>query len=316
MNVKTKLYSPQEQFSSTKTCKRTSGIFTLLELLRVKQWIKNGFVLIPLFIQFHMLESYQILKAFIACLLFCGVSSAVYIFNDLMDVQEDKMNSNKKFRPIASGAVSKTFAITIGIVLCATMLAIGYAFSIYCGAILTIYILLNLMYSLKLRNITFIDLFVISAGFVLRVILGFTILNITWYETNYMCFSLFIMFGTLFIGMGKRKGEMLQFSNDVMKCRASLKKLSLEDMNQIISILIACTITSYILFVVESNVKVVYFSVPLLLLGILRYQFLLKDADVIGKPEKRILSDRPIIVCILLWAIFFLGIDFLIPNID
>jgi 4-hydroxybenzoate polyprenyltransferase len=310
MAVKERTYFlKMEQTAVPETYSKPGKIHTILKLLRVKQWVKNSFVLVPLLIQFHPPEIEQVAVALIGCFLFCGISSSVYIFNDLMDVKEDRAHPYKRFRPIASGAVSKASAIAISVSLCAATLATGYIFDISCGIILTLYILLNLMYSLKLRKFMLVDLFVISMGFVLRVLLGLDMLKTAWYTTNYICFLLFIMFGTLFISIGKRKGEMMLLYHDGKKCRSSICGLSLEDFNQIICVFMACTILSYVLFLIETNITISYLTIPFVLYGISRYQLISKNADMIGSPELIMLNDRPIILCILLWGAFFLCIN-------
>ena len=289
--------------------KSIGNLFTIyFNLLRGKQWIKNGFVFIPIMLLFKLPTLLQLRRITIGAALFCLISSCIYIFNDLIDVECDRKHPVKKYRPIASGKVSIRKAIVIEVVLTLITLISSWCFKKeFFGVVLT-YFLLNIAYSLKLKKYIFIDVVIISLGFILRVLAGFLLLNIPLNEKVCIYFLVFIMFLTLFIGMGKRKGEIGVLEGESKSHRKSLEFYSIELIDQLMLILITCAIMTYILFIIEVNVLLAYLTVPLLLYGIFRYQYLGKNANVLGKPDKMIFMDRPLRYCIIMWGITFISI--------
>lgn len=297
---------PKPYFSSS-TSLKPKQVRLGLAILRPRQWIKNGFVFLGILLQLQFPSWSQILQVIIGVVLFCGISSTVYIFNDLIDFEKDRIHPEKKKRPIASGKISKKVAIILMIVIGSITLTSGYLFNRNCGIILTAYVVVNIMYSLKLKEYIFIDLFCISVGFTLRVLLGFILLGLP--TTQYRClwFLLFIMFFTLFIGLGKRKSELITLSVLSSAHRGSLKQYSLELISEIMPILITCTLITYIMYTIESESVMIVLSVVFLLYGILRYQYLYNNIYALGKPENIIFIDRPMRICILVWGLIYIG---------
>jgi len=300
MDGKEKKYMFHKQASIRENC------ILILNLLRVRQWVKNGFVFLGLLITLQRPNLKHVLTASIGCILFCCISSAVYIFNDIVDAEKDKIHPEKRFRSIASGQVSIKVAMYCGCTIACVTLFITYYFNLYCGFILTGYLILNIVYSLKLKNYIFLDLFIISTGFSLRLLMGFVLVDKGLEQTVYTWFLLFIIFLTLFIGMGKRKTELYILKGSSNTHRHNLKDYSVELIKEIMPILTACTLITYIVYAIETHVKIIILTIPLVLYSILRYQYLAYKTEIGGKPESIIFYDKPIRICILAWSSIYI----------
>ncbi|MBO4697951.1 MAG: UbiA prenyltransferase family protein [Lachnospiraceae bacterium] len=278
---------------------------SLIQLIRVKQWIKNGFVFVPLLFVFGFPSFLQLYNCAIGAFLFCLVSSAVYIMNDIVDVQKDRAHPVKKNRPIASGAVPIPLAYAmIGVLLISSLLGAFY-FNKTVALLILSYFVINIAYSLFLKKLMFIDVFTISLGFILRICAGFMILNKNIAEPVNTWFILFVAFLTLFIGVGKRCSELKTLGNNSSDFRESLRGCSIAQLEQIIVMLMTCTIMSYAIFVYASKIILLYATSPVLLYGIFRYHFLNNKSDLTGSPEMIVYKDRPILVSMLVWAFLF-----------
>ena len=277
-------------------------------LLRGKQWIKNGFVFIPLLLQFRLPTLLQFKNIMVGAFLFCMISSVIYILNDLADVACDRKHPVKKYRPIAAGAISEKSAKRIDGVLALLTFGAAFLFNRLFFGVVICYFILNVAYSLKLKRYIFIDVFIISIGFILRLLAGFLILDLPLNEKSCLYFILFISFLTLFVGMGKRKGEMDVLEEESKQHRQALEFYSIELIDQLMLILTTCTIMTYVLFIMEIHIILSYITVPLLLYGIFCYQYLGKNASVLGRPDKMIFLDRPLRFSIMIWGLTFIGI--------
>lgn len=298
--------SPYDLTSSEKV-----GFFRLtLKLIRMKQWIKNGFVFVPLLFLFAMPSVSQVLSCALGAFFFCLVSSAVYIMNDIVDVSKDRAHPVKKNRPIASGAVPLGGAR----LLCCLLLVAGVAgaafFNPYVAIIILGYFVMNIAYSLFLKKIMFVDVFTISMGFILRLCAGFKVLKKPISDPCTMWFIFFAAFLTLFIGVGKRCNELKIMGSSSGEFRESLKGCSTTQLDQLIVMLMACTIMSYAIFVYTTQIKYLVLTMPLLLLGVFRYHYLNNGSELTGSPEMIIYKDRPIRCCLVFWALILIAICF------
>ena len=285
------------------------NVFKLfIQLIRVKQWIKNGFVFVPLLLLFALPSLGQIRNCILGAFLFCLISSAVYIMNDIVDVEKDRTHPVKKMRPIASGVISVGVAyILLGCLLAGALLA-AFLFDKTVAFLLACYFVMNIAYSFFLKKIMYVDVFTISMGFLIRVGVGFRVLHLSMDDTVNLWFAVFVVFLTLFIGMGKRHNELKMLGGDSSDFRQSLSECSMEQLDQIMNILMTCTIMSYTMFVFQTQRPLLFITLPLLLYSIFRYHFLENKTDLLGSPEMIIYKDAPIRWCILLWAVLLVGI--------
>ncbi len=308
------------------TLPRTSAGHTFLNLLkemRVRQWSKNIFVLAGIvFSEQHLLTQVDaLLKTGIAFLLFCFVSSTVYIINDLADLEQDRQHPRKRFRPLASGQLSPALAIATGIFLLAVCIAVivgmlatttpmdaGWA---WFGALLLVYFILQLAYTFVLKNIVLLDLFAVSAGFLLRAVGGAAILLVN--ITPWWFLSLFFL--TLFQSLGKRRNERLILAENAGSHRRTLDEYSIQFLDYLLLIDIACTIVVYSLATFTSPLGVrmsfpfLMLTVPFVVFALFRYLYLIIQKGEGGEPEEVILRDRTLLATIGLWGILVLLIQ-------
>ena len=281
---------------------------SIIQLIRVKQWIKNGFVFVPPLFVFALPSFSQIAGCAVGAFLFCLVSSSVYIMNDIFDVAKDRAHPVKRNRPIASGAVPMGAAYLVFGLLLTSSLVGAFFFDRIVALIILAYFVINIAYTIFLKKLMFIDVFTISLGFILRLCAGFRILHKPVYESCNVWFILFVMFLTLFIGIGKRCSEMKLLGNDSTGFRESLNGCSIAQLEQLIIMLMTCTIMSYAIFIYISEVKALFITAPVLMYGIFRYHFLNEKSTIAGSPELIVYKDRPMRTCLLLWAVLFISI--------
>lgn len=177
----------------------------LLRLLRPKQWVKNIFVLVPLIFSRTFTEPGRVLRALGAFLCFTAVSSAIYVLNDIIDIEKDRLHETKRFRPLASGEVTKGQAFILMALLLVLGLAVAFAISTNVVLCLTTYIVLNILYSLFFKKIVILDITVIAIGFVLRVITGAAAINV--YISSWVLLCSFLLPSALLRGKGKPKRQ-------------------------------------------------------------------------------------------------------------
>lgn len=284
----------------------------LIKTLRPRQWTKNAFILAALVFDHQLTHVPALLRTLAAFALFCFLSSAVYIINDIMDVEIDRNHPTKKNRPIASGQISAFFAIIFVIVLLAVIFPLAFWLSPYFALVCAIYLLINLLYSKWLKHIPLIDVLVIASGFVLRVVAGVSVIHVERFSPwLYIVTTLF----ALYIGFGKRRAEMVQVSNDVNNTRPVLNGYSLTLLDQLITIVSATTVVSYSLYTFSApnlpENHSMMLTIPFVLYGIFRYLYLIQIKQAGGEPEELLLRDRPLQITIILWAIAILLIFYL-----
>lgn len=276
----------------------------IIKSMRPKQWVKNVFVLAALVFDRQLTNWPATLTTLIGVFLFCMLSGAVYLINDVFDKKADQNHPTKKNRPIASGKLPVNVAITTAIIVVVGSLYWAFRLSSSFGVISTVYFVMNLAYSFKLKHIPLIDVMVIATGFVLRVGAGVSLIQVERFSPwLYVCTTLL----ALFIGFGKRRAEIVCLSENATQHRKVLDGYSLEFLDQLITIVSGTAIVAYSLYTFsapnlpENNSMML--TIPFVLYGLFRYLYLIKIQKSGGAPEDLILSDRPLQVCILLWGI-------------
>lgn len=273
-----------------------------LKLIRVKHWLKNMLVLFPMFfnMNIHKIKYSKIL--ILAFFIFCFTSSIIYIINDINDIEKDKLHPVKKLRPLASGKITKKNAvITLIIISIINIVFISVLYKINKSIVViiipTIYTIMNLLYSKFLKNIPIIDVSVIVMGFVLRVIYGGVVTNVTVSKYLY----LMIIFGAYFLAFGKRRNEMIKNGT---KSRKSLKLYNKDFLDKNMYVMLSLAIVSYTLWCVDKETIArigndnLYWTIPMVIL-ILEMYSLNIEKDSNGDPIEVILENK-----ILLGTIF------------
>ncbi len=267
----------------------------LVRLLRPKQWVKNGFVAAPLLFSNAYLDPRALLQATYAVLLFCLAASAVYLFNDLHDLEQDRLHPEKaKTRPLASGQVQPKAAWALGLIILITLLGAGLVMpNVLC--IIGLYLLLNLAYTLWLKQQPVIDLFCIALGFVLRVYCGAIALTLP--VSNWMFITTLSL--ALYLAATKRRQEYQQHGN---KSRPVLTRYSLPLLDYYAQMSATGALVFYSMFVMSAKPQLII-TVPIVLFGLFRYAYLVQIKVEGESPTDSLLNDRLLSVTVLLWVI-------------
>ena len=286
---------------------------------RPNQWTKNLLVfLAPLFaFSFDTQTLLTSIKAFIA---FCLISSSIYLINDSIDKDKDKEHPTKKFRAIASGLVSIKSAFILSLVYSSLSFIIGFSINIFFGFILVLYFLVQILYCFKLKHIPIIEFFCIASGFILRSVAGGVAANI--FISSWFLLSVGML--SLFLAVEKRKAEIVNLQNSKLNTRKVLKSYSLTLINKFEAVLTSSTIMTYSLWAYGPSIggsksPFMIITIPLVMLGIFRYQMLseikqnriLKKSNInLETPEKIIFTDKPIQIIVLSWLLIIIYIGF------
>lgn len=236
-------------------------------------------------------------------ILFCLAASSIYIFNDIQDRQNDSKHPEKGRRPIALGNLPVTQAYFVSVLLGGIALVFASVLDLTFFALLVTYILLNLSYSLKLKQVVILDIMCIAFGFVLRILAGTTLAGIIPSDWLIVC----TMTISLFLGFSKRRNELVFMVNHTDNQRKVLADYSIPFLDQMIAMVTACTVMSYILYTVSSETvarfgtRNLIFTIPFVLFGIFRYLYLIYHKRIIEEPTDLILMDFSSLFNILLW---------------
>jgi len=281
----------------------------LIKAMRPKQWTKNAFVFFALVFDKQLFLPDPFLRTLEGFFLFCLISSTVYLFNDIADVESDRKHPEKKNRPIASGALSMNAAWIAAIVLALITIPLGYFLSPIFSGILTLYLVINLLYSRWLKHVPVLDVLIIAAGFVLRVGAGASLIVVERFSPwLYVVTTLF----ALFIGFGKRRAEITLLEKGAGSHRKVLDGYTLPLLDQFITIVSGTTIVSYSLYTFSApnlpENHTMMLTIPFAVYGIFRYLQLIQTGHAAGAPDEVALKDRPLQVTALLWGLTVLAI--------
>ena len=286
-----------------------------LELIRVKHWLKNGLIFLPIFFSINVLVFRQVYISFIAFLVFCFSSSIVYVINDINDIESDKLHAIKKNRPLASGKVSiKNAKITLIFLILCLLCFMIYLYSIinniFIILIPLIYIVLNILYSKGFKNIPVIDVVILMIGFVLRIVYGGVATDIQVSKYLY----LMIMFGSFYLGFGKRRNEI---NKSGTKTRKVLKIYNEEFLNKNMYVMLGLAIASYTLWCVDpatiAYIKgdYLFWTIPFVIVILLLYSLNI-EGDSYGDPVDVILSDKLLFLMCVLYVILMFVILYML----
>jgi len=282
----------------------------LVRSLRPAQWVKNLFVLAPLVFAHRLENTDLLLRALGAMALFCAASSAVYLFNDLRDRELDRLHPLKSRRPIASGALPLPVAAAV-----ATLLALGsLAAAVPLGprflAALGVYLALNLLYTVALKNIVILDVMSIAAGFVLRILGGAAAIAVEVSGWLVLCGT----FLALFLALAKRRHELMLMSDEAQAQRRVLADYSPGFLDQMINVVTASTMISYALYTTDPQTAArlgtgrLIWTLPLVLFGIFRFLYLLYQRPSLKNPTEAILTDWPFLANMALWSLLVVAL--------
>ncbi|NCI18543.1 decaprenyl-phosphate phosphoribosyltransferase [Clostridium botulinum] len=273
----------------------------IIALMRPKQWIKNFFVFAAIIFSGNLTNEIILKNNLITFILFCLTSSTIYILNDIVDLEKDKKHPEKKNRPLPSGRVSKSTAIIMNIVILFTVLFCSYKFVDYrIMYIYLLYIVMNIFYCFKLKNVVILDVMVITFGFVLRMESGSLATKVSVSPWLFLCTILL----SLFLALNKRKSEIITLKDNRGSHRKILEEYSVELIDNMLTIVTPSILISYCIYTFSSvQSKRMMYTIPFVLYGIFRYQYLMNNHNLGGKPEDVFGKDKPFLVNMVLWVI-------------
>ncbi|HEY5983208.1 MAG TPA: decaprenyl-phosphate phosphoribosyltransferase [Anaerolineales bacterium] len=287
-------------------------IAALLKTMRPRQWTKNVFVFAALVFDKQLLIPTSFLRTLGGFVIFCLVSSSVYIFNDLADIEADRQHPQKRNRPIPSGKLPVGLAWVAGVLLLGISLVCGYLLSPAFAAVVAAYFLLNLAYSKWLKHVLILDVLILAAGFVLRVDAGVRLIQVERFSPwLYVVMTLL----ALYLGFGKRRAELALLTDDAANHRKVLQGYTIPLLDQYIMIVSGMTIIGYSLYTFSAiNLPAnhtMMLTIPFVVYAIFRYLYLIEVEHAGGAPEEILLTDRPFQVSMLLWALAVLAVFYL-----
>lgn len=275
----------------------------LLRLMRPYQWVKNAFVFTGLLFGHAWHDHNLVTRVGIAFAAFCLVSSAIYTFNDIVDLEQDKQHPKKSKRPLASGRVSISAAVILAILLAVLGLVLAYAASSKVLIILLLYALMNIAYSLRFKHVVILDVFIIATGFMLRILAGTLGVGIPPSQWLLLC-GLMV---TLFLGFTKRRAEIIALTDDKTAHRRVLEHYSPVLLDKMIGITAAGLIMSYSLYTMNPDTIRIHgtanliYTVPFVMYGVFRYIYLLHHQSRGGDPSHDLVRDPHLLIVVGAW---------------
>ena len=273
--------------------------------LRPHQWTKNLVVFAALALSKHLFDLDLAMRAASAFAIFCGLSGTVYLINDIVDVERDRLHPKKRLRPVASGALGERQAAIVALVLGAACLAAGAALGRQFTAWAIGFLVLNLLYSFRLKHVVIIDVLTLSLGFVVRAVAGGVAISVPVSDWLLVCTILL----ALFMALAKRRHELTSLSENASEHRQILAEYSPYLLDQMISVVTASCVTAYAFYTLAHETRekfqtdLLSLTIPFVLYGIFRYLYLVHLKDQGGSPSEVLLTDRPLLVAVALWAV-------------
>ena len=281
-----------------------STVGLLFVSLRPEQWTKNLLVLAGVVFGGRLLEPPAVAIALAAFAIFCALSGAVYLFNDVADREADQNHPLKRERPIASGQLSATSAVTAGVVLGIAGVATAFSIGTQFGIVAAAYLAAQILYSFGLKHVVIVDVLMIAAGFVLRAIAGAVAVNVPIGHWLLVCTTLL----ALFLALSKRRHELTLLAGGATDHRRILEEYSPYLLDQMIGVVTSSTLIAYTVYATSSDTAArlgtakLGLTIPFVLYGIFRYLYLVHQKRGGGSPATMLLTDRPLLGCVALWA--------------
>jgi 4-hydroxybenzoate polyprenyltransferase len=278
--------------------------WAIVRSLRPRQWAKNLFVFAGLVFSQQLLTP-KAWTAGAAFLLFCALSGAIYLLNDVADAEKDRLHPEKRRRPVASGVLPRGVALAAGVALIAVALVLSFGLSFDFGLVAAAYVVLLTAYSVWLKRLVILDVLTVAIGFVLRAVAGAVAIDVDISGWLLICTVLV----ALFLALGKRRHEYLTLHGDAAAHRPILAEYSEGFLDQMIAVVTASTVTAYALYtmspetVAKFHSRLLPLTLPFVLYGVFRYLYLLYRRQLGGNPSDLFLQDRALIVNTLCWVL-------------
>jgi 4-hydroxybenzoate polyprenyltransferase len=283
--------------------------------LRPHQWTKNLLLFAALAFSKHLFDPDLFAAAAAAFAVFCGLSGTVYLVNDIVDLERDRLHPVKRHRPLPRGDLSVGAARMVALVLGAASLAAAVALRPLFAALAVAYVALNLLYSFLLKDVVLLDVLTLSLSFVIRAVAGAVVIRVHFSEWLLMCTILL----ALFLSLAKRRHELVSLS-DAASHRSSLAEYSPYLLDQMIGVVAASCVMSYALYTTARETVERFatdrliWTFPFVLYGIFRYLYLVHQKEQGGSPTEVLLTDKPLLLDLALWALAIVAIVYTAPG--
>ena len=277
----------------------------LVKTMRLQQWTKNSFVYAALVFDGKLFQPVHFWQTTLVAFAFCLVSSAVYLINDLVDIDKDRLHPRKRLRPLPSGELNPRLALVAALTLAVGSLLLAMWINLWVAAVVLAYLLQNIAYSLYLKHIVLIDVMVLSLGFLLRVVAGVIVVNVSHFSPwLYVCVTLL----SLFLGFGKRRHEIALLENEAANHRPSLEEYSVYLLDQIIGLVTTSMLVAYTFYTFDAETALasdgrMLLTVPFVFYFIVRYLYLIHIKKLGGAPDELLFHDRPLFINTVLFAL-------------
>lgn len=279
-------------------------LLALFKTMRPRQWAKNAFVFTALVFDIKLFNLEFLLRALAAFALLCLLASAVYLVNDLVDVEKDRQHPTKRYRPLAAGTLPVSLALSAAILFPIIALSGAFYLNPYFGGLALFYFVLNLLYSFWLKNVVLLDILIVAAGFVIRVACGTVLFPVQrfspWLYVGMTLLALFLI-------LGKRRHEITLLSEKANSHRAVLANYNLNFIDQMIGIVTTSAIIAYSFYTFTAeNLPAdhsMMLTIPFVLYGIFRYLYLIHVRNLGGAPDELLFKDRPLLLNVVLWGL-------------
>ena len=284
----------------------------LIKTLRPKQWTKNGFIFVPLVFDVKLFRIEPLSRTLAGFVMLCLISGTVYLINDLVDIEKDRQHPTKRHRPLPSGQLPKSVAITAAVLIPAVVLPLSFLLDVTFGLIITGYLAMQIAYSLWLKNVVIVDVMIIAAGFVLRVAAG---VPLVWAERFSPWLYVFTTLLALFLALGKRRQEIVLLKGEASNTRAILDHYSLPFLDEMMAVVTAGTVMTYALYTFSApnlpENHTMMLTIPFVIYGIFRYLYVIHIQGNGGAPDEVVLTDRPLQVAVALFGLSVVAILYL-----
>jgi 4-hydroxybenzoate polyprenyltransferase len=287
----------------------------LLKTMRPKQWAKNACVFVAIIFDRQLNHLTPLARTLAGFALFCLLSSAVYIINDLVDIEADRQHPKKRNRPLPAGKLPASVATTAAVVFLLVALPASFLLGWYFGLLALGYLLLNLAYSKWLKHIPILDVLVLASFYVLRVGAGVVLIQVARFSPWLYIFTIFL---ALFLGVGKRRAELNLLADAANSHRPVLEGYTLPLLDQLMTIVSSLTIITYSLYTFSAENlprnHSMMLTIPFVIYGIFRYLYLVQVEHSGGAPEEVLFSDRPLQITLLLCGVSVFVIFYLLHH--
>ena len=279
-------------------------ILAFLRALRPVQWVKNVFVLAPVVFAQRLTDADALARAGVVFVVFCAAASAVYLWNDLRDREEDRKHPLKRHRPIASGAVSVPVAVAGAVTFAASALGLAAYLGGSVVVLVAVYLVVNLLYAGGLKHVVVLDVMAVASGYVIRVEAGAQAVPVDVSRWLVLC----TIFLALFLVLSKRRHELLLLQNKAGAHRAVLSHYSPEFLDQMMNVVTPSTVVAYALYAVDDDTvdrfgsDLLVWTVPLVIFGIFRYLYLVYQVRAEKNPTETIVTDLPSVINVMIWG--------------